>query len=46
MSSKLQLDGRYHQSILALSGEHWCNLQVKLCYACMSALEVSQLGAI
>jgi len=47
MSSKLQLDGRYHQSVVAPSGERLrdkgviCNLQVKLCDPCLSALEVS-----
>ena len=46
MSSRLQLDGCHHQSVVAPSdeclrgkGRHaWCNLQVKLCYPCLSAL--------
>ena len=53
MSSKLQLDGRYHQSVVAPSGKrlrdkgkHGVNLQVKLCDPCLSALEVSRLGAM
>jgi len=46
MSSKLQLDGRYHKLVVAPSGERLRgkSRQVKLCDPCLSALKVININ--